>query len=303
MTPPASQARWKAAPEFRMNDVGGLPVSSLITTERIHYLTNGTFRDRPNDIWIATYAKAGTIYTVYSCNMLIGNGVGTPLMGWSPFPELDVGPLAKSPAELDSHPESPRGMRCFYTHWQNRDHMQGINGKIIVMTRNVFDTCVSFYKHKVDKLVLYDFADGTFDQFFEHFIAGDVDFGSYFEHLASWWPRRNDPQVLFVQYEEAIRDPAAHLQKMAAFLGLKLTDEELTHVVESTSFAAMKKKETQDLLPWILTKLGCLKGSHISKGGVHCGKGHLSDSQRQRLIAKYDRILKPLGVPSAWVLC
>jgi len=284
------------------NDVGGLPVSSLITTERIHYLTNGTFKDRPNDIWIATYAKAGTIYTVYSCNVLIGNGVDTPIMGWSPFPELAVGPIAKSPAEIDSHPESPQGMRCFYTHWQNKDHMQSINGKTIVMTRNVFDTCVSFYKHKVDKLFLYDFADGTFNEFFEHFIAGDVDFGSYFEHLASWWPRRDDPRVLFVQYEEAVRDPAAHLQKMAAFLELKLTDEELAHAVESTSFAAMKKKEAQDFLPWILAKLGCVKGSHMNKGGVKRGKGYLSDSQRQRLVLKYEDILKPLGVPSAWVL-
>ncbi|KAL1486758.1 hypothetical protein MTO96_046827, partial [Rhipicephalus appendiculatus] len=58
-----------------------------------------------------------------------------------------------------------------------------------------------------------------FDDFFELFITGDVEFGDYFDHLLSWYAHRSDPNVLFLTYEELKRDTAAAVVKISGFLG------------------------------------------------------------------------------------
>ncbi|KAL1471284.1 hypothetical protein MTO96_023739 [Rhipicephalus appendiculatus] len=50
-------------------------------------------------------------------------------------------------------------------------------------------------------------ADTTFDEFFEDFMDGYVPFGHYFEHVLSWYARRNDPNVFFFYYENFKSDP------------------------------------------------------------------------------------------------
>ena len=47
--------------------------------------------------------------------------------------------------------------------------------------------------------------DGTFAEFFDHFLRGKVEFGSWFQHVRGWWERRYDPNVLFLTYEELTR--------------------------------------------------------------------------------------------------
>ncbi|KAL3193986.1 hypothetical protein MRX96_001903 [Rhipicephalus microplus] len=90
--------------------------------------------------------------------------------------------------------------------------------KYIYVVRNPFDCCVSFYHHY--KLYpIYQFEQGTFDEFFELFLAGDVDGGDYFDHLSSWYPHRNDHNVLFIRYEDLKRDTKSWILALADFLG------------------------------------------------------------------------------------
>lgn len=56
------------------------------------------------------------------------------------------------------------------------------------------------------------------------------------------WAQRHD-NVLFVHYEEMIRDFGAVLDRICAFLGHTLTSAERARVVERTSFAYMKAHE------------------------------------------------------------
>ena len=91
--------------------------------------------------------------------------------------------------------------------------------KYLYVARNPFDCAVSFYHHTRGFPKHYDFADGTWDAFFECFVRGEVDFGDYFDHLMSWWPKRTAPNVLFLTYERMLDDPAAAVQAIARFLG------------------------------------------------------------------------------------
>merc|ERR1712066_515658 len=56
---------------------------------------------------------------------------------------------------------------------------------------------------------------GTFEEYIHQFAEGGVDYGNYFDHLASWWPHRNDKNVLFLRYEEMRVDLQKTVEKIS----------------------------------------------------------------------------------------
>ena len=65
---------------------------------------------------------------------------------------------------------------------------------------------------------------------------------SYFSHLVSWWEHRNDPNVLFLFYEDMKEDLESVVRTVAAFIGIQ-DEERIKKAVEMSSFEFMKKNE------------------------------------------------------------
>lgn len=80
------------------------------------------------------------------------------------------------------------------------------------------DCCVSFYHH-TENIAGYNFQGGSFDDYFELFINGQVDYEDYFDCVMSWYEHRNDPNVLFITYEELKKDTVKNVLKIAEFMG------------------------------------------------------------------------------------
>src|SRR5690606_14124670 len=117
------------------------------------------------------------------------------------------------------------------------------DAKYVCVARNPFDCAVSFFHHTRGFPQHYDFADGTFDEFFEGFLAGEVDFGDYFEHLLSWYGHRDDDNVLFLTYEDMQADIHDTIRVVGSFLGgraaVAAADDALrSRVRGETSFAS-----------------------------------------------------------------
>lgn len=73
--------------------------------------------------------------------------------------------------------------------------------------RNPKDTVVSFFYHTIGFDSWYNFADGTFDDYFDHFINGKCDFGNYFEVVPEWWEEcKKRDNIHFVLYEDLKSD-------------------------------------------------------------------------------------------------
>ncbi|XP_037576605.2 sulfotransferase 1C2 [Dermacentor silvarum] len=79
------------------------------------------------------------------------------------------------------------------------------------------------------------------------FVRGTVDFGDYFDHLLSWYEHRDDPNVLFLTYEDLKNDTSGWILRIADFLGkekygnkMREQPSVLDDVVEMTSFENMK---------------------------------------------------------------
>ncbi|KAL1474490.1 hypothetical protein MTO96_037936 [Rhipicephalus appendiculatus] len=126
--------------------------------------------------------------------------------------------------------ELPLPLRTFMTHLPLSKETITDQGKYIYVARNPWDVCVSLY-HMVTNLSMYQYEDATFEQFVDVFVSGNFGYGDYFEHVASAYDLREEPNVLFVTYEEMTKNRREVLLRVAYFLGehygRALADDEL----------------------------------------------------------------------------
>jgi len=248
----------------------GFPVAGFVSALQ--------YRAQPGDVFVATYPKCGTTW-MQNIVWLLANE-GHPLAGdqrlTEVFPHLEeVG--REAVADL---PEP----RLIKTHLPFAMTPQSSSARYVVVARNPFDCAVSFYHHTRGFLRHYDFADGTFDNYFECFLRGQVDFGSYFEHLTSWGARVDDDNVSFVTYETMKADPKQSIMDVGRFLGggfaEAVSDREiLERVVEHSSFKSMSNDQQR----WS-SERAAGAAAFIRKGKVGDWEDWFSPDQARRLV-------------------
>lgn len=72
-------------------------------------------------------------------------------------------------------------------------------------------------------------------------------YGSMFQHVASWWPYRELPNVLLVHYRDLMEDLESQVERIAAFLEIPVRPGQLPGLLPGISFAAMSDK-AEDIL-------------------------------------------------------
>ncbi|KAH7948848.1 hypothetical protein HPB49_002793 [Dermacentor silvarum] len=115
-------------------------------------------------------------------------------------------------------------LRLLVTHHPPRAATLIKEAKYIYVARNPWDVCVSSF-HMIRSIKNYNFENGKFEDFVNCFLAGDLGHGSYFDHLIPGYGVRNEPNVLFITYEELSADTRATVLKIARFLGDSYADE------------------------------------------------------------------------------
>jgi len=137
-------------------------------------------------------------------------------------------------------------------------------GRYINVVRNPGDVLVSNFKF-MEGWFIEPGAIGIEEFARETFLKKP----EYFDHLKSWWPRRHDPDVLFMAYELNLADSAAAIAQIAGFIGVPLDDEllELTLKHSSIDFMLQHKDRFDDVLMRELSERdGALpKGSDSAK--------------------------------------
>eukprot|EP00931_Biecheleriopsis_adriatica_P061776 TRINITY_DN37162_c0_g2_i1.p1 TRINITY_DN37162_c0_g2~~TRINITY_DN37162_c0_g2_i1.p1 ORF type:complete len:340 (-),score=45.01 TRINITY_DN37162_c0_g2_i1:51-1070(-) len=301
LQPPASQRKWqpKILPSVRSNEVRGKPVSQFVTDARIDFLEHN-FTHIPGDVWVTTYLKVGTTWTQYIVTQLLGYPLVTSNFGLaeiSPWPEMAHGPDAPSEEDLQTSVWSKGLPRVLKSHWPHADYMETLpnSSKVIYVYRKVDRVVESYWHHILDKFCGYwiEPEELPWDTFFEKFITGDLCFGDYFEHVASWWKVRDAPNVLFVRYEDLKNEPKATMARIAAFLEVDVGDSDLDKVLEATSLKSMKRWSDAPFDKF-LKFAGAWRGDHI-RGGKD--EKLLTETQRTRLQERFKTVLQPLGVP------
>ncbi|KAH7972086.1 hypothetical protein HPB52_006332 [Rhipicephalus sanguineus] len=153
------------------------------------------YKPRPGDLFLVSYPKSGSTWTLRIMYNILMDAVDSddPLEPIIRFPCLEM-----QGAEAAIYAPRPA---AFKTHLPFHKNPYSPEAKYVYIARNPYDTCVSFYYH-TKHFPAYKFQNGTFDEFFELFIKGRVDYGDYFDNVFSWYEHRDDPNVLFLTYEE-----------------------------------------------------------------------------------------------------
>jgi hypothetical protein len=264
----------------------GFPVEGFDSGQR--------YAAQPGDVFVATYPKCGTTWVQYIVYLLLHEAL--PL---APGESLgDVFPhLEEVGREAVAALPEPRLIKTHLPLERTPWHDQA---KYLFVARNPFDCAVSFYHHTRGFVRHYDFADGTWDDFFECFLAGEVDFGDYFDHLLSWWPRRGAPNVLFLTYEQLASEPENGIRRIATFVGgraaaLAENPARLEQVVRQSSFDGMRSDQDR----WSSRRPADMP-AFVRKGVVGDWRSTFSPSQAGRLAEKLARRAAGTGVEHLW---
>ena len=255
----------------------------------------GSYTPTEHDVIVCSYVKAGTTWTLQIATQIAFRGEAEfdNIHHAVPWPDVPFPPMRKRMIPLaDPSPaaRSPTGLRVIKTHLR-KEHVPFTRGaRYIAVVRDPKDCCVSFY-HFLKALALGPampsvarWVDGMFSPKFTQPWA---------EHLAGYWAARHEPNVLFITYEEMKRDHAGSVRKIAAFMNVDLTPDQVATVVQLSSFAGMKavaaKFEPGRVVPWS-------KDSAMLRRGASGGSSELLTPQQQRYIDDYCRAeLKRLG--------
>ncbi|KAH7960361.1 hypothetical protein HPB49_018932 [Dermacentor silvarum] len=159
----------------------------------------------------STYPKSGSHWIQYLTQLIL-NG-GKPI---SSYDEFTRNFRAIEYIDTDGW-ESPLPVRLFMTHHPLSRETMNKEAKYIYIARNPWDVCVSQFRMTTD-ISSSQFEDGTFEEFFKPFIQGSLGFGSYFDHVASAYAIKEEPNFLFITYEELKKDIKGTVLRLARFL-------------------------------------------------------------------------------------
>ncbi|UYV67141.1 hypothetical protein LAZ67_4004062, partial [Cordylochernes scorpioides] len=258
-------------PQYK--DVDGVRVAEVVSSEAVRSAL--AYVPLDEDMFVVTFPKCGTTWTQAIVLLILNKGKPFKNIGEffkrSPFLEM-------CGAEAAAMMPRPGVLKLHLTYEQTP---QNSKAKYIYVVRNPKDTCVSFYYH-TKGWALYGFT-GSFSDFFDIFYKGENDFGEYFEHVMSWYKHRDDPNVLFILYEDLKKDTKGMVMKIAKFLGPEweklLIDEPqvLEDVLKYSSINEMKQMvKAQDLVAASQSEENVPQGlRHIASQMANVGAGSL----------------------------
>ena len=234
------------------------------------------FVPRASDVYVASYPRSGTTWTQLIVHLLVTGATGLDFNHLSEVSPWFERSLAWRTGAADAFARLP-APRVFKTHLPYR-WLPG-SGRCLHVVRDPGDVVVSYY-HLYRRYLGWAL---PFDAFFERFLAGEVQYRSYFDHLAGW---RAAPEgrVLEVSYEALRADPAFGVRRIASFLEVPVDDARVEAVVDLTGFERMKAEEHKlDHLGELARQRGATGGTFVRAGRVARGAGTLSDTQRAAL--------------------
>jgi hypothetical protein len=245
------------------------------------------------DIFVVSYPKCGTTWLQYIVYLLIRHRpLGPDDALTDAFPHLEE--VGRAFVEAQAEP------RLIKTHLRFEMTPFSSQARYLFIARNPFDCVVSFFYHTRGFTRHYDFAEGTFADYFECFLAGAVDFGGYFEHLISWHRQRRLENVLFLTYEGLTRDPKREIRRIAAFLGARAvsgirSDSALDALIEETSLSAMQRDQQR----WSSARPDWAE-PFVRTGQVGGWQALLTAGQAQALLAEFDHRLGSARIDNPW---
>lgn len=213
--------------------------SILLGTNRRSNRSNSAGRGAtvyPDDIFITSYPKSGNTWVRFLVSNLFYYKDGftdfwniaerVPSIYWECNDTLKTFPR---PRVLKSH-----------------EYFDPRYPKVLYIVRDVRDVLVSYYQFQIKMQSIKP--EVTLPEFARRFLSGKFDkYGTWRENVTSWVRIRSNDHSRFclIRYEDLKSNGKEALKKVASFLNLKCSEDQIETVLEMSSLERMRKIEEQ----------------------------------------------------------
>lgn len=266
------------------------------------------FVPRNDDIIITTSYKAGTTWMQGICAALVFQQPQPPVPqdDLSPWLDANFGPVEEVLEML----EALKSRRYIKTHLP----LDGVKFfdevKYIFIGRDGKDVFMSMWNHWNNMaLQVFDDLNNAPDRKGPEFPLPPADFSpafdlwlrkasypwekegypfwSHLHHARSWWEFRHLPNILFVHYEDLLRDTDAEMRRVSEYLDIPVNEEIWSSLVAGVSFESMKSN-AQLMAPGATQGTWKDTSNFFNKGISRRWQGMLTQSQ----VDEYDELAK-----------
>ncbi|XP_063222132.1 sulfotransferase 1C4-like isoform X3 [Bacillus rossius redtenbacheri] len=218
--------------------------------EAAHYYN---FKVRPDDTWIVAFPRSGTTM-MQEILWLLANDLDfekarrVPQMKRFPFLEFSMfvhdGMIMQFLRENGADPgklfpltvfrrpgyevlgkmRSPRFIKTHLPFSLLPPGLLDSGCKVVYMARNPKDVAVSYF-HFI-RLIRCMGYKGDFETYWNQFERNKLPWTPYWSHLKEGWDRRHHPNVMFIFYEDMLKDLSAVLERVARFVGRPVSEKQ-----------------------------------------------------------------------------
>ncbi|XP_078504657.1 amine sulfotransferase-like [Lissotriton helveticus] len=277
---------------------GILFAERLATPEYIDSLEHFPVRD--TDVYLITYPKSGTVWTQQILCLIYYEGhlnKTENLLSIDRVPGFEYNVRKVNFEQLPS----PRIFGSHLPHYMAPKGLKDKKAKVIYVIRNPKDNFVSHY-HFINMFKeLEDKPPENLEEFFENYLAGKVHSGSWFDHVKGWYTHKDEYNILFLQYEDMVKDLRGAVLKICNFVGKSLDDKTVDAIVERATFKTMKTDPLANYenmgneLSETPKKLTFLR-----KGTIGDWKNLLTVAQSERFDKLFQEKMKDLPLQFIW---
>ena len=221
-----------------------------------------SFQPRPDDIIVCTSYKSGTTWTQGILKHLIFLHQEVPPLGdLSPWLDRRGRPVDQVIAEL----EAQKHRRFIKSHLALDGLPYFRQVKYIVVGRDARDVFMSLWNHyshyTPDQYANLNHTLGRvgapmpecpadIHEFWQNWItrgwfaweSEGYPFWGNLHHTETWWQFRHLENILFVHFADLLSNLLGEISRIANFLDIAISDEELIHVAHGVSLAEMRKE-------------------------------------------------------------
>jgi hydroxyjasmonate sulfotransferase len=271
------------------------------------------FTPRPSDVVLASFPKSGTTWLKALAFSALNRAahppsdVDHPLRRSNPhdcvrFLELEFA-LTKSVDEINHELEALPSPRLLATHLPHSLLPERVREvcRIVSICRDPKDTLVSswLYTKKLAPAYGGDATAFTFQEAYDLFCEGRGSCAPQWRHVLEYWKESvsRPDKVLFLRYEEMLREPHVNLKKLAKFMECDFSKEEEERgvadaIVELCSLDTLKNVKVNI---YGSGKLLVPNESFFRKGVVGDWSNHMTPEMAQRLDKIVEEALQGSG--------